>query len=54
MFTVPVLSASQSDYSFLDYAKKIQNESMLIKIIKMSGKVRFSEFCAVISGNFWA
>ena len=32
MFTVPVHSTSQSDYSFLNYAnKKNQNESMLIK-----------------------
>jgi len=32
MNTVPVESISQSDYSFLNYAnKKNQNESMLIK-----------------------
>ena len=32
MITVPVESTSQSDYSFLNYAnKKNQNESMLIK-----------------------
>ena len=52
MFTVPVHSTSNSDYSFLNYEKKIPQPPKTIQILPMHIRIHILNFIEIRSGVF--